>query len=212
MKHILGALPFALPYVMIVFVVVASHEGGWVISIPFWIWLTMGDFAFGLRTTNLDPSTPERELWAYSLSLWLWVPCQLGGTVYVFWQILISGHLSMVENIALAFVLGKVNAHTIVAGHELIHRTAKWERGLGQIMLGSIAFVYYQTEHVLIHHRHVGTPTDTVFAAKGNRSGAISRGVCSGACSCPGVSNATGSLGLAFPFGIGAIRSGITTY
>ena len=167
MKHVLGAFPFALPYLMIAFVVVASHEGGWVISIPFWVWLTAGDLAFGLRTTNLDPSTPERELWAYSLSLWLWVPCQLGVTVYVLWQILISGHLSTGESIALTLLLGKMNAHTIVAGHELIHRTAKWERELGRIMLSSIAFAYYQTEHVLIHHRHVGTPMDTVFAAKG---------------------------------------------
>jgi len=35
------------------------------------------------------------------------------------------------------------------------------------MMLSSIAFAHYQTEHVFIHHRHGGTPTDPVFAAKG---------------------------------------------
>ena len=74
MQHILKAVPFALPYILFIFLVVASHEGGWVIFIPFWVWVTMGDLAFGLRTTNLDSSTPERELWAYNLLLWLWVP------------------------------------------------------------------------------------------------------------------------------------------
>ena len=167
MKHILGATPFALPYVLLIFLVVASHEGGWVISIPFWVWVTMGDLTFGLRTTNLDTSTPERELWTYNLLLWLWVPCQLGVSIYVFWQIHIPGHLSMGESIALTVILGKVAAHAIATGHELVHRTAKWERALGEVMLSSIAFAHYQTEHVFIHHRHVGTPTDPVFAAKG---------------------------------------------
>lgn len=167
MKHILGATPFALPYVLLIFLVVASHEGGWVISIPFWVWVTMGDLAFGLRTTNLDPSTSERELWTYNLLLWLWVPCQLGVSIYVFWQIHSPGHLSMGESIALTVILGKVAAHAIATGHELVHRTAKWERGLGELLLSSIAFAHYQTEHVFIHHRHVGTPTDPVFAAKG---------------------------------------------
>ena len=167
MKHILGATPFALPYILLIFLVIASHEGGWIIAIPFWVWVTMGDLAFGLRTTNLDPSTSERELWTYNLLLWLWVPCQLGVTVYVFWQIHIPGHLSMGESIALTVILGKVAAHAIATGHELVHRTAKWERALGEVMLSSIAFAHYQTEHVFIHHRHVGTPTDPVFAAKG---------------------------------------------
>ena len=167
MQHILKAVPFALPYILLIFLVVASHEGGWVIFIPFWVWVTMGDLAFGLRTTNLDSSTPERELWAYNLLLWLWVPCQIGVSIYVFWQIHISGHLSTGESIALTVILGKVAAHTIATGHELIHRPAKWERGLGEVLLSSIAFAHYQTEHVFIHHRHVGTPTDPVFAAKG---------------------------------------------
>ena len=167
MKHILGATPFALPYILLIFLVVASHAGGWVIAIPFWVWVTMGDLTFGLRTTNLDPSTPERELWVYNLLLWLWVPCQLGVSVYTFWQIHIPGHLSTSESIALTLVLGKVAALTIATGHELVHRTARWERTLGELLLSSIAFAQYQTEHVFVHHRHVGTPADPAFAAKG---------------------------------------------
>lgn len=167
MKHVLGAFPFALQYLLPVFVVVASHAGGWVIAIPFWVWVTMGDLSFGLRTTNLDPSTPERELWAYNLLLWLWGPCWIGVSIYVFWQIHTSGHLSTGESIALTVLLGKVAGHTIATGHELIHRTAKWERRLGEVLMSSIAFAHYTTEHVFIHHRHVGTPMDPVYAAKG---------------------------------------------
>ena len=167
MKHILGAIPFTLQYLLPVFVVIASHEGGWVIAIPFWVWVTMGDLVFGLRTTNLDPSTPERELWAYNVLLWLWGPCWIGVSIYVFWQIHTSGHLSTGESIALTLILGKVAGHTIGTGHELIHRTSKWERWLGEVLMSSIAFAHYTTEHVFIHHRHVGTPADPVYAAKG---------------------------------------------
>ena len=164
--NILGAIPFALPYTLFISLVAAAGQGGWFIFIPFWVWVTLGDLTFGLRTTNLDPSTPQRELWAYNLLLWLWAPCHLGVTVYVFWQILVSGHLSTGESIALTVGLG-IAAHTLATGHELIHRAAKWERLLGEVLLSSIAFGHYQTEHLFLHHRHVGTPLDPVFAAKG---------------------------------------------
>ncbi len=166
MTHILKALPFVLPYTIFISLVAAGHEGGWFIFVPFWIWVTMGDLIFGLRTTNLDPSTPERELWAYNLLLWLWAPCHLAVSIYVFWQIHVSGHLSTGESIALTVGLG-VAAHTLATGHELIHRAARWERGLGELLLSSIAFAHYRTEHLFIHHRHVGTPLDPVFSAKG---------------------------------------------
>ena len=166
MKHIVGAFPFALPYAMFISLVAAAGQGGWFIWIPFWAWVILGDQIFGLRTTNLDPATPERELWVYNLPLWLWALCQLGVTLYVFWQIHNSGHLSTGESIVLTVGLG-LSALTLAAGHELIHRAAKWERLLGEVLLSSIAFAYYQTEHLFLHHRHVGTPLDPVFAAKG---------------------------------------------
>ena len=165
-NHILGAVPFTLPYAMFLSLVAAAGQGGWFIWIPFWAWVILGDQIFGLRTTNLDPDTPERELWVYNLPLWLWALCQLGVTLYVFWQIHNSGHLSTGESIVLTVGLG-LSALTLAAGHELIHRAAKWERLLGEILLSSIAFAYYQTEHLFLHHRHVGTPLDPVFAAKG---------------------------------------------
>ena len=166
MRHIWDAIPFVVPYTLFISLVAASNQGGWFIWIPFWIWVTLGDQIFRLRTTNLDPATPERELVAYNLLLWLWVPCHIAVFIYVFWQIHTSGHLSTGESIVLTLGLG-IAAHTLAAGHELIHRAAKWERRMGEILLSSIAFAYYQTEHLHLHHRHVGTPLDPVFAAKG---------------------------------------------
>ena len=166
MKHLVGALPFVLPYLFSFSLLSAASQGGWFIFIPFWLWAALGDQIFGLRITNLDLATPKRELWAYDLVLWLWVPCHLGATLYVFWQIHNSEYLSTGEGIALAVTTG-IAAHTLAAGHELVHRAARWERWLGEILLSSVAFAHYQTEHLFLHHRHVGTPLDPVFAAKG---------------------------------------------
>lgn len=161
------ALPFALPYLVLAILVNASIQGGWHIFIPFFFAVALGDVLFGLRTTNFDLSAPPSAMFVHHLLLWLWCPAQIVVLVFVLWQVLVKAHLSTLEIIALIYIIGKSCSSGTAVGHELVHRPKKWERLLGEIMLSSFAFSHYRTEHVYVHHAHVGTPNDPVFARKG---------------------------------------------
>ena len=167
------ALPFAMPYLVLAILVNGSIQGGLHIFIPFYFVVALGDLAFGLRTRNLSPDAPHSALRVYHLLLWLWCPAQVGALVFVLWQVLVVGHLSTLEVIALVYIIGKSCVSGTGAGHELVHRPHKWERWLGEILLSSFAFSHYRTEHVYVHHAHVGTPNDPVFARKGQSAWAF---------------------------------------
>lgn len=170
---VLGALPFAVPYLVLAILVNGSIQGGLHLFIPFFFAVALSDLLFGRRTTNLDPSTPESALILHHLLLWLWCPVQIGVFVFVLWQALVSGHLSMLEILAMTYIIGKSCVSGLTVGHELVHRPNRWERFLGEVLLSSFAFSHYRTEHVYIHHARVGTPSDPVFARKGQSAWAF---------------------------------------
>ena len=82
-NHILGAVPFTAAICM--FLSLWLPPARRLVYLDTVLGLgDSGDQIFGLRTANLDPDTPSRELWVYNLPLWLWALCQLGVTLYVF--------------------------------------------------------------------------------------------------------------------------------
>jgi len=96
---------------------------------------------------------------------WIWVPMQImvvfGSLIAIFW----FDHLSTPESIFLALATGAVAGGVgITYAHELIHQKNKVERTLGDILLATVLYGHFRTEHVLVHHRYVGTPRDVVTA------------------------------------------------
>ena len=55
----------------------------------------------------------------------------------------------------------------IVVAHELIHRPRPHLRLLGRVLLGSVMYEHFYTEHVRGHHARVGTPEDPATARFG---------------------------------------------
>ena len=169
----LHALPFATPFLVLLIIANASVQGGWWIFVPYFFPIAIGDLVSPLRTTNLPLDTSERDLLPYHLLTWLWVPAQISVAIFVFWQILVSGHLAVWETVLLVVITAKSCFSGLSVAHELFHRAAAWERVLGETLAGSFAFTYYRTEHVHIHHVHVATPLDPVTARKGQSSWAF---------------------------------------
>ena len=73
---------------------------------------------------------------------------------------LVADHLSWWEIGFMAGLLAMVAQTVFVVGHELVHRRALWERRLGELLLASVSYPHYATEHVYIHHPRVCTPLD----------------------------------------------------
>jgi alkane 1-monooxygenase len=65
-------------------------------------------------------------------------------------------------------VVGSSSGYTgIVVAHELIHRPRKAWQALGRLLLCSVIYEHFYTEHVRGHHVRVGTPEDPATARFG---------------------------------------------
>ena len=63
--------------------------------------------------------------------------------------------------LSLGIVTGAVG---ITFAHELMHKKSKIERMLCDILLAMVLYSHFRTEHLLVHHRYVGTKKDSVTA------------------------------------------------
>jgi alkane 1-monooxygenase len=52
----------------------------------------------------------------------------------------------------------------IVFSHELMHQKNRLERWLADLLLATVLYSHFRSEHLLVHHRYVGTPRDAVTA------------------------------------------------
>jgi len=163
-----NAVPFWVSMFFVVVWLLAVINGGWwILLIPLYSTgvTTLIDRFVGLSSENLDPDADDSELFWHKLVTWVWVPIQvcivLGSLVAVFW----FDHLSVAESIFLLLATGAVSGGVgITYAHELIHQKNKHERLMGDILLATVLYGHFRTEHILVHHRYVGTPRDAVTA------------------------------------------------
>ena len=166
-----SALPFWLSLGLVPLAVLAAVYGGWTIALlplATWYLFTLLDFILGLNLDNADPQTGAKDLFWYRLITIIWAPIQLITIFGVLAYVAQSGHLSAVEQWLLFVALGILSGTIgINYSHELMHQKPKFERWLGDILLGSVLYGHYRSEHLLVHHRYVGTPRDPVTARYG---------------------------------------------
>lgn len=161
------ALPFYLVFFNIPLIAFVAMLGGWWISIAFIYFaflITLTDLAAGLNVENLDPLTEDHQLFWYTLVTKLWPFAQIF-LIYFMIYLLTHYDYDLIERVALMIVVGySAGIAGIVIAHELIHRPNRFERFLGDILLGTVLYGHFRSEHVLVHHRYVGTPRDAVTA------------------------------------------------
>ena len=164
------ALPYFVPLAIFPLVVMAANHGGWWLAGPFvFLWLADNlDTVFGTEERNLDSKkTRKSQLFWYKLAVWVWVVLYPITLVFALWQILVAEHLATWEAVLMVLALGGMARLTLNAGHDMMHRRTAWERWLGEFLMASVSFPQEVTEHVYVHHAHVGTPKDSVSASKG---------------------------------------------
>ncbi len=162
------ALPFWLSLGLVPLALIGATQGGWtVVLMPLYAWalITVLDLLLGLNEENPDTNTHEDDLIWYRLITLMWFPIQFAVIYGMIWWITHTSHLGVVEVVVLFFGVGVVSGTIgIVYAHELLHQKSKLERWLGDLLLASVLYSHFRTEHLLVHHRHVGTPRDAVTA------------------------------------------------
>ena len=164
----LAALPFWISLAFIPLIAIAGWKGGWWLALtPVFAWYvtTLLDFVGGLNQENPDPSEPDENLFWYRLITVLWFPVQFvlifGGLAYVSWADRLDTGEAMIFLATIGIASGTVG---IVFAHELMHQKPKWERFLGDGLMTLALYGHFRSEHLLVHHRYVGTPRDAVTA------------------------------------------------
>ena len=166
-----SALPFWLSLGTVPAGLTGALVGGWaVLLMPLYTWglYAVLDAVLGLNMADADPDTPEQDLFWYRLITVLWFPVQFGMLVFLLVYVPRADHLGMLEKIGLFFGQGVMSGTIgIVYAHELMHQKNRLERGLGDLLLASVLYSHFRTEHLLVHHLYVGTPRDAVTARYG---------------------------------------------
>ncbi|MEX0318132.1 MAG: alkane 1-monooxygenase [Ruegeria sp.] len=162
------ALPFWISLLLVPLIWLSAMAGGWwLVLVPLSTWWAFAvlDGLTGPELQNADPETPDDDLHWYILLTQIWVPIQFLTLFGLIWCATHSTHLGTVEKIALFFGMGVLSGTIgINYSHELMHQKGRTERWLGDILLAMVLYSHFRSEHLLVHHRYVGTPRDPVTA------------------------------------------------
>ncbi|QMU58413.1 MAG: alkane 1-monooxygenase [Boseongicola sp.] len=162
------ALPFWASLTIVPVTWVAATVGGIGLGlIPMYAWVAFSvmDYVFGTDPRNPDIETPNDALFWHRAVTWAWPPVQIVNTFALLAFATTTDHLGSVEKIALFLGVGIVNGTIgIVYAHELMHKSSRWERFLGDALMAMALYGHYRSEHLLVHHSYVGTPRDPATA------------------------------------------------
>jgi alkane 1-monooxygenase len=166
--NLANALPFWASLGMVPISIFGAYAGGWAtLLLPICTWGLFGvlDAFIGQTKDNADPQTPDAELYWYRLITLIWFPVQTLLLFGLIWYTTHATHLGTLEKIGIFFGMGVVSGTIgIVYAHELMHQKSKLERWLGDLLMASVLYSHFRSEHLRVHHLHVGTPKDAVTA------------------------------------------------
>ncbi len=166
-----SALPFwaSLGLIPLIFAV-AALGGWWLILVPTATWwlFSVLDAIIGQDLKNADPDTEAADLFWYRAITLVWFPLQFAVIFTLIWYATRAPHLSGIEQIGLFFGVGVLSGTVgINYAHELMHQRSRLERWLADLLLATVLYSHFRSEHLLVHHRYVATPRDPVTARYG---------------------------------------------
>ena len=163
-----SAMPFWLSILLIPLSWVSAAQGGiYVLLLPLvtWYFFAFLDGLLGKNLENADPTTDEKDLFWYELITRIWAPVQFINLFAMIWYVTRADHLDSLERVFIFIGMGVMSGTIgINYSHELMHQKNRIERWMGDILLAMVLYSHFRSEHLLVHHRYVGTPRDPVTA------------------------------------------------
>ena len=161
----LHLLCFVLPLTTLGFVLTGPHP--WYLALP-WFGVVVLSVMIDDRAgpARVQPAN-DRPEWPFEVVLVVLAILQVVNIVLTARLISLAGFWSMDTLVALLLVGTNSGYSAIVVAHELIHRPKKTQQLLGRMLLCTVMYEHFYTEHLRGHHARVGTPDDPATARFG---------------------------------------------
>lgn len=161
----LHLLAFLIPLTTLAFVLTGPHV--WYLALVFVVPI-VGSVIIDNRAgpARHQPSTTLPR-WPFEALLYSLVALQLVNIVLLARLISASGFWSVDTLVAVGLVGTNSGYSAIVVAHELIHRPGRHQQLLGRMLLCTVLYEHFYTEHVRGHHVHVGKKEDPATARFG---------------------------------------------
>ena len=163
-----SAAPFWMSLLLVPLLFSVATVGGWwllLVPVSTWWLFSVLDAAIGVNLDNADPQTEDADLFWYRFVTLIWFPLQAATIFALIFYATRAPHLSGIELVGLFMGVGILSGTVgITYAHELMHQKSKLERGLGDLLMASVLYSHFRSEHLLVHHRYVGTRKDPVTA------------------------------------------------
>jgi alkane 1-monooxygenase len=133
-------------------------------TVPIWFCLAI-DARSG---TTTRPPAARVTAWLFDLLLVVLACLQLANVVLLARMLSEAGAVFSVDTFAAMIVVGSSSAYSgLVVAHEFIHRPGKLSQSVGRLLLATVLYEHFFTEHVRGHHVRLGTPEDPATARFG---------------------------------------------
>lgn len=168
-QSVVSIAPFFLLFIVPIFSAAGLLYGGqwfWATPVFAFVLIPSLDFLVGdHKSPYLDPST-ELVQAGRALTV-LYVPVHLALIGFGVYQSAYQNWSTLEWTLAVLGVGMSSGGLGITIAHELVHRSEKFLRTLGGVLLSSVCYGHFMVEHVHGHHTWVATPKDPASARFG---------------------------------------------
>jgi len=166
-------LCFVLPLSCLVFGVTAPHP--WWVALPFVLVIVGSVLAdvYGPAERRQPAETLPRA--PFDAILYALVVLQLVNVALLVRLVAVTGFWRVDTLVGLMLFGVNSGYSAIVVAHELIHRPQWHRQQLGRLLLCTVLYEHFATEHIRGHHSRVGTPEDPATACFGETAFAFFR-------------------------------------
>lgn len=158
-------LSFALPVACLAYLFTGPWSG-W--SAAAWLLVLVGSVLADMRSVGEDRQ-PASTLpgWPFDSVLYLLTALHVLILVLLVGRVATHGFWTLDTFVALMLVGVNSGYSGIVVAHELLHRPQAPLHFLGRLLMGSVLYEHFATEHIRGHHARVGMPDDPATARFG---------------------------------------------
>lgn len=161
----------SMPLSALAFCLTGPHTWYW--ALAFWFILPLHNYVDAHAKPGRQPPVEGEPAWLYTGLLNLLAGMHLLNVVLVCRMLGQAQPWTagfFVDLVVATMLVGTASGLSgIVVAHELMHRPSKPLQWLSRVVMGSVLYEHFFTEHIRGHHVRVGTPEDPATARFGER-------------------------------------------